>query len=367
MTAIEVVHGGDSNAMQIDPVISMDDLCSSVNKYTDILNDISADKSAIANECNSLDAIEVQEHSVRAVDGPDTKVMSVLVPLCASEDQIDIRKFVGNVISDKSVCISSEVVVSGVEVVVKDISAYVPVSENRVFVHDGHLSLEIVGSSTLMSNVFDSSCDLKFPQNLILAESLGVDASANVVNVDVPLLGIVVEEHHMLTDKKCLERENNLVLFKAKLDGNSFFQCVRKIFSATHNYLCQVLDVFHLSLRNAYNFWFWSHASELADDVISTAVYSNSSYKGFVVIIEPEPPPFILNIHVVPDYTAQTNIMKLLRTTRFRDYTVEYVEVREALLKAGALFYSDYDLTWIHRYDCSEIRAGALKLSQLNG
>ena len=85
------------------------------------------------------------------------------------------------------------------------------------------------------------------------------------------------------------------------------------------------------------------------------------------MIIEPEPPPFILNIHVVPDYTAQTNIMKLLRTTWFRDYTIEYVEVREALLKAGALFYSDYDLTLIHRYDCSEIRAGALKLSQLNG
>ena len=99
-TAIEVVYGCDSNAMQNDPVISMDDLCSSVNKYAGILNDVSADKSAIANECSSLDAIEVQEYFVRAVDGPDTEVKYVLIPLCASEDQIGIRKFVGNVVSD---------------------------------------------------------------------------------------------------------------------------------------------------------------------------------------------------------------------------------------------------------------------------
>ena len=229
--------------------------------------------------------------------------------------------------------------------------------------HDGHLSLEIVGPSTLLSNFIDSSYDLEFPQNLILVESLDVDASANVVSVNVPLLDIAVEEHRMLTDRKCLERENILVLFKAKLDGKSSFQYdARNIFSATHNYLCQVLDVLYLNLRNTHKFWFWSHSSGLADDVMSnsTAVYSNSSYKGFVVIIEPEPPPFILNIHVVPDYTAQTNIMELLRTTWFRDYTVEYVKVKEALLKAGALFYSDYDLTWIHGCDCSDIRAGAL-------
>jgi hypothetical protein len=307
---VEVVHGCDSNAVQNDPVISMDNLCSTVNKYAGILNDISVDKSAIVNGCSSLNAIEVREHSVQAVvDGPDTEVKSVLIPLCDSEDQTGIRKLVGNVLFGESVCVSSNVVVSGVEMVVEDISTYVLVSEHRVFMHDGHLSPNIVGSFTPMSAFIDSSCDLKFPQNLIITESLFFVASANVVNAGEPLLDVVMEEHNMLT-KKCLEGENNLVLFNAKPHGKSSFQYARKIFSASYNYLVQVLNVLHLSVRwNADNFRFWGHASELtddADDVMSdsTTIYSNSSYKSFVVMIEPEPPPFILNIHVVSDCTA---------------------------------------------------------------
>ena len=305
-SAVEVVHG---NAVQNDPAISMDVPCLSVNKCTDILNDISADKSAIANDCSSLDAFEVQEHFVRAVvDGPDTEVKSVVIPLCASEDQMDIRNLVGNLLSDESACVSSDVVVSVVELVIKDTSTYVPVSD-RVLFHDGHLSSEIVGPSTRIGAIIDSSCDLKFPQNLILTGSLFVDASTNVVNVGVPLLSVVVEEHHLLTEKQYLEREQNLVFSNAKLDGKPSFQSARKIFSVTYVYLLQN-SVLHLSVR-------WSHASGLADDVMSdlNAVYLNNIYKDFVVMIEPEPPPFILNEHVVPDYTAQTNIMRLLRAT----------------------------------------------------
>jgi hypothetical protein len=334
--------------VQNDPVISMDVLRSSVNKCTDILNDRSADKSAIANDCSSLDAFEVREHFVRAVVfGPDTEVKSVVIPLCASECQMDIHKLEGNLLSDESACVSSDVVVNGVEIVVEDIS--------RVLFRDGHLSSEIIASSTRI----DSSCDLKFPQNLIITGSLSVDASTNVVNVGVPLLGVVVEEHHLLTDKECLERENNSMLFKAKLDGKSFFQYARKIVSATCNYLFQVLDVLHLSVR-------LSHASGLADDVMGdlNAVYLNNIYKDFVVMIEPEPPPFILKEHAVPEYTAQTKVMKLLRITWFRDYTVDYVKVRDVLLKAVASFNPDYDIPWINRSDCSNIRAEALTIQE---
>jgi hypothetical protein len=217
-----------------------------------------------------------------------------------------------------------------------------------------------------MSDFIDPSCDLKFPQNLIITESLVFDASVNVVNVDEPLLD-VMEDHNMLT-KKCLERENNLVLFNAKLDGKSSYQYARKIVSATYNYLFQVLDVLHLSVRwDADKFWFWSHASGLANNVISdsTAVYSNSSYKGFVVMIEPEPPPLILNIHVVSDCTAHTNVVKLLNNAWFRDYMVDYAKVRDALLQDVVFCYPDYDMQWwIKRSYCSDIRAGALKVQK---
>ena len=224
-------------------------------------------------------------------------------------------------------------------------------------IDDGHLSSEIV-SHTHMSAFIDSSCDLKFPQNLILTGSFFVDASTNVVNVGVPLLSVVVEEHHLLTEKY-LEREQNLVFSNAKLDGKPSFQSARKIFSVAYDYLLQLLDVLHLSVR-------WSHASGLADDVMSdlNAVYLNNIYKDFVVMIEPEPPPLILNEHVVPDYTAQTNIMKLLRATWFSDYTVDFVKVRDALLRAVVLFYPDYNLPWVKRSDCSDIKAGALPMHE---
>ena len=122
-------------------------------------------------------------------------------------------------------------------------------------------------------------------------------------------------------------------------NGKSSSQYTRKIFSATYEHLWQLVNLLQLSVRwNAGNLWFWSHASGLTDVMSNfTTVYTNSIHKDFVVMIEPEPPPFILDEQVVPEYTAQTNIIKLLRTTWFRDYTVGCAKVRS---------------------ECSDIRAG---------